>query len=156
MCGPQDSGVILGKKEWIERCIKFGAPEHGICRVSKTSREAMAGLYTAIENYVNQDEIERNQELRFLLHIISEKLKDGKMKMKERIVERGPVGQTYPRLFLYLPEEIRADEIVYKMKERRIYIGADEFQNAIYVSPLNLNEEEAQIVAKELLDILTE
>lgn len=156
LCGPQDSGVILGKKEWIERCIKFGAPEHGICRVSKTSREAMAGLYTAIENYVNQDEIERNQELRFLLHIISEKLKDGKMKMKERIVERGPVGQTYPRLFLYLPEEIRADEIVYKMKERRIYIGADEFQNAIYVSPLNLNEEEAQIVAKELLDILTE
>ena len=156
LCGPQDSGVILGKKEWIERCIKFGAPEHGICRVSKTSREAMAGLYTAIENYVNQDEIERNQELRFLLHIISEKLKDGKMKMKERIVERGPVGQTYPRLFLYLPEEIRADEIVYKMKERRIYSGADEFQNAIYVSPLNLNEEEAQIVAKELLDILTE
>ncbi|MFR2214161.1 MAG: hypothetical protein ACLS61_10340 [Ruminococcus sp.] len=67
------------EKEWIERCIKFGAPEHGICRVSKTSREAMAGLYTAIENYVNQDEIERNQELRFLLHIISEKLKDGKM-----------------------------------------------------------------------------
>lgn len=156
LCGPQDSGVILGKKVWIERCIRFGAPEHGICRVSKTSREAMAGLYTAIENYVNQDEKERDQELRLLLHIISEKLKEVDVEMEKQIVEGGPVGQTYPRLFLYLPGRIKVDEIVCKMKERRIYIGIDVFQNAIYISPLNLNEEEAQIVAKELVNILAE
>ena len=35
LCGPQDSGLILGRKDLIEDCIRFGAPVHGICRSSK-------------------------------------------------------------------------------------------------------------------------
>lgn len=153
LCGPQDSGVIFGKKQWIERCIRFGAPEHGICRVSKTSREAMAGLYTALENYILQDEEKRECELREILNIISEKVEkiEG---ITLKIDERGPVGQKYPRLFCYLSENNDSENVVSFLKKERIYIGEDKINNAVYISPLNLYKEEADIVAEVLCKAL--
>ena len=105
LCGPQDSGVIFGTKQWIERCIRFGAPEHGICRVSKTSREAMAGLYTALENYVLQDEEKRECELREILNRISEKIVKTEQEIMLKIVEQGPVGQNIPDYFVIFPKK---------------------------------------------------
>ncbi len=154
LCGPQDSGLILGKKQWIGRCIRFGAPEHGICRVSKTSREAMAGLYTALENYVYEDESKRDRRLHGILHIIQKKIENDIDKNQLKIVEQGPVGQTYPRLFCYLLDSQRSKNVADRMRQNNIYIGEDRFSNAIYVSPLNLSEEEAVIVGEELSHIL--
>ena len=44
LCGPQDSGLIVGKKQYIEDCIRFGAPMHGVCRGNKSSRESMGAV----------------------------------------------------------------------------------------------------------------
>ena len=153
LCGPQDSGILVGKKKWIDRCIRFGAPEHGVCRVSKTSREAMAGLYTALENYMAADEREEDEKRRKIIALIEGRICGCSDIMDMEIVERGPVGQTYSRLFCYIRKEKRAEEIVRKMRERRIYIGYEEEKNAIYISPLNLTEEEALVVAEALADI---
>lgn len=154
LCGPQDSGVIFGTKQWIERCIRFGAPEHGICRVSKTSREAMAGLYTALENYVLQDEEKRECELREILNRISEKIVKTEQEIMLKIVEQGPVGQKYPRLFCYLSEKNSSEKIVSFLRKERIYIGEDRINNAVYISPLNLYKEEADVVADVLCKAL--
>ena len=154
LCGPQDSGVIFGTKQWIERCIRFGAPEHGICRVSKTSREAMAGLYTALENYVLQDEEKRECELREILNRISEKIVKTEQEIMLKIVEQGPVGQKYPRLFCYLSEKNSSEKIVSFLRKERIYIGEDRINNAVYISPLNLHKEEADVVADVLCKAL--
>lgn len=154
LCGPQDSGVIFGTKQWIERCIRFGAPEHGICRVSKTSREAMAGLYTALENYVLQDEEKRECELREILSRISEKIVKTEKEIMLKMVEQGPVGQKYPRLFCYLSEKNSSEKIVSFLRKKRIYIGEDRINNAVYISPLNLYKEEADVVADVLCKAL--
>ena len=53
--GPQDSGLIVGKSSYLEDCLRFGAPAHGVCRGCKTSREAVAGLCAAVEAYVKKD-----------------------------------------------------------------------------------------------------
>ena len=154
LCSPQDSGVIFGTRQWIERCIRFGAPEHGICRVSKTSREAMAGLYIALENYVLQDEEKRDGELREILRRISERVAKIEKEITLKIIERGPVGQKYPRLFCYLSEKNSSEKIVSFLKKERIYIGEDRINNAVYISPLNLYKEEADIVAEVLCKAL--
>ena len=154
LCGPQDSGVIFGTKQWIERCIRFGAPEHGICRVSKTSREAIAGLYTALENYVLQDEEKRECELREILSRISEKIVKTEKEIMLKMVEQGPVGQKYPRLFCYLSEKNSSEKIVSFLRKKRIYIGEDRINNAVYISPLNLYKEEADVVADVLCKAL--
>lgn len=150
LCGPQDSGLILGKKKWIEDCKRFGAPAHGICRSSKTSREAMAGLFTALNNYLAVDDEERfaiflNRNLR-----IENYIKGCKSLLRSEIINRGPVGQHYPRLYLYLTQYKNAESVVRDMRSKHIYIGLDRESNAVYISPLNLMEEEVTEVMEKL------
>lgn len=150
LCGPQDSGLILGKREWIEDCKRFGAPAHGICRASKTSREAMAGLYTALNNYLAVDDEQRFAELMNVNQKIEEHVRDCDSLLRSEIIPHGPVGQYYPRLFLYLKQDADAAMVVRKMREEHIYIGLEKENNAVYISPLNLNGEEVIRVMEAL------
>lgn len=153
LCGPQDSGLILGRAELIEQCVRFGAPAHGICRSSKCSREAIAGLYTAVEQYVS---LNHEKEAARLL-TMTESLKKAIERLcceRVEIVCHGPVGQTYPRVFAYLTQRHKAGQITKEMRRRQIYIGSDISENAIYISPLNLREEEMDTVQAALSEIL--
>lgn len=150
LCGPQDSGLILGKKRWIEDCKRFGAPAHGICRSSKTSREAMAGLFTALKHYLSVEDEERFASLMNINQKIENHVRECRAVQYSEIVKRGPVGQHYPRLYLYLTRDKDAGTVVGKMRDKHIYIGLEKEKNAIYISPLNLNEEEVEIVMETL------
>ena len=75
LSGPQDSGLILGRADLIRDCQRFGAPTHGICRSSKTSREAIAGLYAAVKRYVEQDQEASAKALHALADSMSDRLK---------------------------------------------------------------------------------
>lgn len=154
LCGPADSGLIVGKKALIEDCIRFGAPAHGICRTSKTSRESMAGLYMALKNYLELDQKKNTEILRHKNEIVAGYMNDVPGILKMEMVEKGPVGQTYPRLFLYLEKPETGDRIVQKMYEHGIYIGHEKSCGAIYISPLNLTEEEVGTVGNMLKMIL--
>lgn len=150
LCGPQDSGLILGKKTWIKDCKRFGAPAHGICRSSKTSREAMAGLFTALNNYLAVDDEDRFANLMRVNQRIEDYVRECRMVLRSEIVNRGPVGQHYPRLFLYLAQDGNAEAVARHMLGNHIYIGVEKERNAIYISPLNLKEEEVTVVMETL------
>jgi len=154
LCGPQDSGLILGKRTYIEDCYRFGPPHHGLCRFLKTSKESMLGLYAALIRYL---EIDHEQNYRDMLkrnQLIETCLKDSEKVKKMEMVYQGPVGQEYPRLFIYLNEEAEAGSVKKSMSQKHIYIGTEPGPNALYISPLNLTDEEAQVVARELLEII--
>ena len=72
-----------------------------------------------------------------------------------RIVPFGPVGQTYPRLFIDLESGTSAPSVEKKMRERGIYIGRDG-DGTLYISPLNLTQDEAKTVADTLLELIME
>lgn len=155
LCGPQDSGLIVGRRELIEDCIRFGAPAHGVCRSCKTSREAMAGLYTALKHYMALDQKENTERLRALderLAAVIEQSGAG----HACIVPYGPVGQTYPRVFGYLDAPGLARRVQSAMRGKHIYIGLEETENAVYCSPLNLTDAECETVARALADCLRE
>lgn len=154
LCGPADSGLILGRKELIEDCVRFGAPAHGICRFCKTSRENMAGLYMAVKNYLEADHKQNNPDFMKRNEIVAAYMRNVDLVADMKIVNRGPVGQTYPRLFLFLKEEANGQKIVKEMYKRGIYIGYEKSQHALYISPLNLTEEEADTVGKNLEEVL--
>ena len=154
LCGPQDSGIIVGKKKYIEWCQKFGAPVHGIARICKTSREAMIGLTWAIEAYMQKNYDEQYEQWMKINKTIELYVEEASLVRCTEIRNRGPVGQSYPRLFIYLNETIECEKIVSAMNKKGIYIGIDKTANSIYISPLNLNMEEAEKVAKILKNIL--
>jgi L-seryl-tRNA(Ser) seleniumtransferase len=53
--GPQSSGLILGRAEWIEACKLHAAPVQRFGRPAKVGKEEMVGLAAAVEWWLEQD-----------------------------------------------------------------------------------------------------
>jgi len=150
--GPQDSGLILGRSDLIDDCHKFGAPGHGVCRGNKTSREAMAGLFTALEIFMNTDHKAEYEKMKKRALALGDVMVS--LGMETELSPHGPVGQFYPLIYGKCTEPGRAKAIAAEMKARRIYIGVDEYENRIWISPLNITDKEADVVAKELRGVV--
>lgn len=53
--GPQDSGLLAGRRDLIAAAAANGAPNAAIGRGMKVSKEAMAGLYVALDRFMRHD-----------------------------------------------------------------------------------------------------
>lgn len=62
--GPQNTGLVFTRTEWIEALIANASPFHNLGRSMKVSKEEMAGIVRAVELYVAQDHaaVERRWE----------------------------------------------------------------------------------------------
>jgi len=152
LCGPQDSGLMVGRADFIRDCQRFGAPNHGICRGSKTSREAMAGLFSALEQYLALNQADEYARLEKMARDLGVIMQQGGL--EATIVPNGPVGQSYPRIFGKCTAPNHAAQIATKMRAEKIYIGTEPWHNQIYISPLNLTQDEAHYVGNVLQKIL--
>jgi L-seryl-tRNA(Ser) seleniumtransferase len=158
LCGPQTSGLILGKKELIDACKMIGAPHHGLARSSKVGREEMVGLYVAIEEYLSLDHKAFIEKLEQRVKKIIQELNDMKVFKAERLYP-GPVGQHYPRALARIITDFRAEELAELMRNSNpgIYIGVlKDHENSIYISPLNLKDDEIKIVIDTLKKCVNE
>ena len=59
LAGPQASGLVVGKKDYIDEMKKVGFPHYSCGRLMKMGREEMVALYAAIRQYMELDEEER-------------------------------------------------------------------------------------------------
>jgi L-seryl-tRNA(Ser) seleniumtransferase len=63
LCGPQCSGVLLGRKDLIEAAMANSAPWEGaICRAMKVGKEEIMGVLAAIEHWSTADLLALNRE----------------------------------------------------------------------------------------------
>ena len=53
--GPQNAGLLVGRKDLIEKAHRFQSPYSGIGRALKISKETLIGTLAAVERYVNLD-----------------------------------------------------------------------------------------------------
>jgi uncharacterized pyridoxal phosphate-dependent enzyme len=57
LCGPQCSGLLLGRKDLIEAALLNCSPREGaVCRPMKVGKEEVIGCLTALETWLNIDE----------------------------------------------------------------------------------------------------
>lgn len=57
LCGPQCSGLLLGRKDLIEAALKNCNPWEGaVCRPMKVGKEEIIGCLTSLETWFNLDE----------------------------------------------------------------------------------------------------
>ena len=57
LCGPQCSGLLLGRKDLIEAALLNSSPREGaVCRPMKVGKEEVIGCLTALETWLNIDE----------------------------------------------------------------------------------------------------
>jgi L-seryl-tRNA(Ser) seleniumtransferase len=53
--GPQDTGLLAGRADLIAAARANGSPNSAVGRAAKVSKEAMAGLYVALERFARHD-----------------------------------------------------------------------------------------------------
>jgi seryl-tRNA(Sec) selenium transferase len=57
LCGPQCSGLLLGRKDLIEAALLNCSPREGaVCRPMKVGKEEIIGCLTALETWLKMDE----------------------------------------------------------------------------------------------------
>src|SRR5450755_1712019 len=57
LCGPQCSGLLLGRKDLIESALLNSSPREGaVCRPMKVGKEEVIGCLTALETWLKVDE----------------------------------------------------------------------------------------------------
>jgi L-seryl-tRNA(Ser) seleniumtransferase len=101
--GPQDAGVLLGRKQFIEAAKKNTSPHCGsIGRGLKVSKEDMVAMWAAVERYVKLDHAAELRELENKLSVIEAAL-EGLPVSAERIVP--PVANHFPHLLLRWDEQ---------------------------------------------------
>lgn len=153
MRGPQDSGLVLGKREWINRLRKWGPPTDGVCRGCKTSREAMVGLYAAVKEYMAVDESARLACLNQYCDMFEKTMRECGFAEVWRVQE-GPVGQQFPRSYAKMPygSGRRLCEI---MRNHGVYAGPYESDDMM-LNPLMLTDEQVITVCRTLKQSMEE
>jgi L-seryl-tRNA(Ser) seleniumtransferase len=155
--GPQASGLVVGKRAMIEAMRPLGSPNAGIGRPMKVGKEEMAGLLAAVKRYIKLDHEERLERDERVVAEWGSALNHIAGIAAQRSFPN-EAGQPHPRCeFIIDPATtgITRDEVIQQLwdGEPRIAVAASG-ENGIYLNPMTLTDEEANIVAERLNQIL--
>ena len=155
--GPQATGLLLGSEEWVEYARLNNAPNATVARAQKVSKESIAGLLAAVEIFVNEDEAEENRRYTRLMQSVvdqiieipgvdAEVVHDYDHYIPHAVIKlndswRGPSKQVIGERMLQAPNRVMLLTFLEEVPE-------------FWVDPLNLSDEEVQIVADKLRRVL--
>ena len=151
--GPQATGILLGSEEWGEYARLNNAPRATVARAQKVSKESVAGLLAALEAFLATDEAEENRRYNRMMQ-----------KIVDQVVEipgvDAEVVHDYdhyiPHAVLRLNEDWRGPskevigERMLEGPDRVMILSFFPFTDEFWVDPLNLTDEESDIVADKL------
>lgn len=146
--GPQTTGVVLGKKEFLRWVKENNFPNYGIGRMHKVGREELAGIYMAVKQYVEHDEAARLEAAEAMVRSYVEAFGPEDAFHFERAYPN-EAGQPLPRAKLIITkagltaESIRdllfnLDRAVFSMVEN----------GYLYINPYTLTAEEAGYILR--------
>ena len=154
--GPQSSGLIVGRRELIDRIATIASPNPGLGRPFKVGKEEIAGLMTAVRLYVEADEdaviagYERQVE-----YVI-----DAFAGFKGVEVTRSfpsEAGQPMPRARVrILPDAIGADAaaVCERLKNCRPAVLTAVQGDSLMINPQTLLKGEIEIVVDKIKEVL--
>lgn len=151
--GPQSTGFLIGKPEWIEHARLVNAPNATMARSQKVSKEEIVGLIAALRVFVEQDEsAETRSYWRDMESVV------------DRIAEvpgvRASVAHNYdhyiPHAVIEFTEKWRGPDgpaMAQRLMsgEPRVYVVSGYIgERQIWVDPLNIQPGELEIVIKRI------
>jgi len=151
--GPQSSGLIVGKKQFIEAVRVNGAPNQGLGRGFKASKEEIAGLLTAIELYVNRDHEAFWQRWSKTVNQWVSALSDNKTCHIYRD-DINEAGQPVPRVAIKLPSDSALEVVAKLQKLDPIVEVVHNSRNMVWISPDSLQAGEEDVVIEQIKKVL--
>jgi len=158
LCGPQSSGLIVGRRDLIEACRLNGSPNHSIGRPMKVGKEEMCGLLAAVKRYVALDHEARAQRCEEIVAGWSEALNrvPGITACRDFPNE---AGQPIPRCMVTIDSgaaRIDRDSLVARLLSCSPSISvAPAGSDGIYLNPMTLEPGEPETVLRRLVELLS-
>jgi seryl-tRNA(Sec) selenium transferase len=155
LCGPQSSGLLLGRKELTDAGRMCISPQGGIGRGMKVSKEEMIGLLAAVERYLKLDHEAETKVLDGRVeHILTAVSKIPGIK-GERFVPH--IANQVPHLSLQWDEaakKLTARDAVKQLLEGEPAIAASGGNGRLTISVWKMQRNEHRAVARRLVEIL--
>jgi L-seryl-tRNA(Ser) seleniumtransferase len=161
ICGPQTTGLVLGKKDLVEACALNSNPGFSLGRPFKVSKEALAGMVRALELYMERDfdaEMRRWQDMTgYWLDELSD---IPHVRLRMALPGESPVRpRSCPRVRVELDEEKLGKtkaQVVEALWEGEPSISVDgQCFGGINLSPQVLTDGEEKVVARRMREVLT-
>ncbi len=158
--GPQSTGFLVGDPKWIEYARLNNAPNPGVTRAQKVSKEEVAGLLAALEEFVSIDEKQETENYRRQMNFVVDQLAEVPGISTE---VRHDYDHYIPHAVIEFTDDWRGPgylEVcdVLKEEQPRIYAASDyrDPPSLMWIDPLNLQDGEVEIVADKLRRVLIE
>jgi uncharacterized pyridoxal phosphate-dependent enzyme len=157
LCGPQSSGLILGRKDLIEACAFHTCPRAYIGRPMKAGKEEIVGLMTAVRMYLDLDHQKLMQMYEEQVACVLAAF-TGEAHIFARRSFPSEAGQPMPRAELRFDEKalnISRDEIL-----SQLFTGSPAVSlapcnsNGIYINPQTLRMGEVEIIIERIRSIV--
>jgi uncharacterized pyridoxal phosphate-dependent enzyme len=171
IAGPNDTGLILGRKELVDVCRRLGPHSYEVIdpklnpyrrtivftgRPMKTSKEDIVGLITALTEYLEVDHDKRIKRYERRVEKMVKALSLQKPAKVRKIWP--PYGHprplTIPRLELELKTPKAAQALVAGLKKGDIPILVWNIENKVFVNPQCVAEEEDAVIVSRLKKLL--
>jgi len=171
IAGPNDTGLILGRKELVDVCRRLGPHSYEVIdpklnpyrrtivftgRPMKTSKEDIVGLITALTEYLEVDHDKRIERYERRVEKMVKALSLQKTAKVRKIWP--PYGHprplTIPRLELELKTPKAAQALVAGLKKGDIPILVWNIENKVFVNPQCVAEEEDAVIVSRLKKLL--
>ncbi len=157
LCGPQSSGLVLGRRDLIEACAFNACPRTYIGRPMKVGKEEIAGLLAAVRRYLDLDHTQEvrtyEEQVAFILAAFA-----GDAHVYARRGFPSEAGQPMPRAELFLDEQglgISRDEFLERLYEGHPAVSLSPAgENGLYINPQTLQPGEEKIVVERIKEIL--
>jgi len=157
LCGPQSSGLILGRQDLIDACAFNACPRGFIGRPMKVGKEEIIGLMTAVRLYIEQDHEKLLLSYEERVARIVKEL-DGHAGISARRSFPSEAGQPHPRAEVTFDSEvlgITRDEVLkLLMAEDPAVFLAGSGENGVFINPQTLEPEEDPLVVEALLHVV--
>ena len=154
--GPQNAGILCGRKDLIEACALFSNPNHGMGRPMKVGKEEIIGLVTALELYEKRDHKADLEEWERQVQHIVDALSDVPH------VEAGLMSTTeqdpMPYAYVRLDEQalgMTTKDLIEQLQEGTPRIEVRTSSEEIGINPHTLQAGEERIIAERLKEVLT-
>jgi uncharacterized pyridoxal phosphate-dependent enzyme len=158
--GPNDTGLLVGRKDLVEAASMQSSPNSGIGRPFKVSKEQIVGLVVAVNWYKEWFNDEITAQRRAKAEYMINQFKDFPH-IETHLIFPDETGKPCPMVQLVLDEKalgIKALDVAKKLREQDppIYIrGHYTNIGIITLNPLFLEDGEEKIVCERIKEILT-
>ena len=159
--GPQSTGILVGRRDLVRAASLNASPNQALGRAAKTSKEEIAGLVTALELFLEEDEAAEMQRYRDVCTTIADELQD--IRGLRVVVEQDPINRVLPHAVIYFTEEWKgpsghAIQVALAKGEPHIYVQQGGHQGGYFdeiaIDAINLQPGDEKIVVARLREEL--